>query len=95
MATKYKELLCDDFAMNNECAYENLYEHLGCDIIGWDISGFHSFLCNSLQENYPNLWFSKYGLINEDYSVAEDIAMEIQGKGEPVEWIPVEILLCN
>lgn len=95
MATKYKELLCDDFAMNNECAYENLYEHLGCDIIGWDISGFHSFLCNSLQENYPNLRFNKYGLINEDYSVAEDIAMEIQGKGEPVEWIPVEILLCN
>lgn len=95
MATKYKELLCDDFAMNNECTYENLYKQLGCDIIGWDISGFHSFLCNSLQENYPTLRFNKYGLINEDYSVVEDIAMEIQGQGEPVEWIPVEILLCN
>lgn len=95
MDTKYKELLCDDFTMNNECTGENLYEQLGCDIIGWDISGFHSFLCNSLQENYPTLRFNKYGLINENYSVAEDIAMEIQGQGEPVEWIPVEILLCN
>lgn len=26
------------------------YELIGCDIIGWDISGFHSFLCNSLHK---------------------------------------------
>lgn len=95
MDEKYKDLLSDDFIVNNEHTYEKFCEHLGYDIIGWDIDVFHSFLCNSFQNDYPNLQFNKFGLINEDFFEVEKIAEEIKGQGEPVEWIPVEILLCN
>lgn len=62
---------------------------LGCDIIGFDINSFHSFLCNSLQEKFENISFSEYGLIDLDFLTVKEMCKNIQGLGEPVDWIPV------
>jgi len=64
---------------------------IGNDILGWDISGFHSFLCNSLQKELPNARFNDTGLLGNEFHEVEDFACQIQGKGEPVEWIPCRI----
>lgn len=66
-------------------------EMLGYDIIGWDIGGFHSFLCNSLHEEFDNIKFTSLGLIDMDYWEVEAMAQAIQGKGEPVDWIPCKV----
>ena len=74
--------------------YERLEDEggfIGCDLIGWDISGFHSFLCNSLHEEFDDISFNKYGLLDESFEKAEQMAEKIQGMGEPVDWIPVMI----
>lgn len=64
---------------------------LGNDILGWDIGGFHSFLCNSLQKELPDARFNDMGLLGNAFQEAERFAHQIQGKGEPVEWIPCRI----
>jgi len=64
---------------------------LGSDILGWDISGFHSFLCNSLQEDLPDARFNDVGLLENGFHETEGFAHQIEGKGEPVEWIPCRI----
>lgn len=64
---------------------------LGSDILGWDISGFHSFLCNSLQKDLPNAKFNHMGLLDHDFPEVVRFARQIKGKGEPVEWIPCRI----
>lgn len=68
---------------------------LGHDILGWDISGFHTFLCNSLHEVIKMIRFNKYCLIENDFESVEKYAKQIQGKGEPVEWIPCRIGKCE
>ena len=88
---EYASLAGDkDFSDKYE-KYSTDMEVIGCDVIGWDISVFHSFLCNSLHKRFDGLKFSRYGLLDADLSAAKNIASEIQGKGEPVDWIPVEI----
>lgn len=67
-------------------------ELLGYDIIGWDIGGFHSFLCNSLHKEFHDLKFTSLGLLDMDYWKVESMAQMIQGKGEPVDWIPCKIV---
>ena len=64
---------------------------LGNDILGWDISGFHSFLCNSLQKELPDIKFNHIGLPDHDFTEVTRFASQIKGKGEPVEWIPCRI----
>ena len=64
---------------------------LGSDILGWDISGFHSFLCNSLQEDLPDVRFNHMGLLDHDFPEVVSFARQIKGKGEPVEWVPCRI----
>ncbi len=64
---------------------------LGNDIWGWDIGGFHSFLYNSLQKELPDVSFNNVGLLDNVFSEAENFTRQIQGKGEPVEWIPCKI----
>ena len=64
---------------------------LGNDILGWDISGFHSFLCNSLQKELPDIKFNHMGLLDHDFQEVAHFAGQIKGKGEPVEWIPCRI----
>lgn len=59
------------------------------DIIGFDIDGFHSFLCNSLQKEFENISFSENGLIDLDFWAVKEMCKNIQGLGEPVDWIPV------
>ena len=64
---------------------------LGNDILGWDISGFHSFLCNSLQKDLPDANFNHMGLLDHDFPEVVRFAHQIKGKGEPVEWIPCRV----
>lgn len=64
---------------------------IGNDILGWDISGFHSFLCNSLQKELPDARFNGTGLLENGFHEVEGFVRQIQGKGEPVEWIPCRI----
>lgn len=61
---------------------------IGSDILGWDISGFHSFLCNSLQEDLPTAKFNDISLLENDFDEVISFACRIAGRGEPVEWIP-------
>lgn len=68
---------------------------LGCDILGWDISGFHSFLCNSLHKNLPAARFNHVGLLENDFEEVLRFACEIEGMGEPVEWIPCRVGKCE
>lgn len=64
---------------------------IGCDILGWDIGGFHSFLCNSLQEELPEAVFNDIGLLRNDFQEVMEFASRIEGRGEPVDWIPCRI----
>ena len=66
-------------------------QYLGGDILGWDISGFHSFLCNSLQKILPDIKFNDMGLLAHDFCEVVHFAHQIEGKGEPVEWIPCRV----
>lgn len=67
---------------------------IGFDIIGWDISGWHSYLCNGLQKIIHEKYLLKVndqGLIQNSYEEVIDFAKQIEGMGEPVEWIPVAV----
>ena len=64
---------------------------IGCDILGWDIGGFHSFLCNSLQKELPEAVFNDIGLLCNDFQEVMGFADRIEGKGEPVRWIPCRV----
>lgn len=70
-------------------------ELIGYDILGWDISGFHTFLCNSLHKESKMLRFNKHCLLENEFKSVQDFAKQIQGKGEPVEWIPCRIGRCE
>jgi hypothetical protein len=64
---------------------------LGYDILGWDLSSFHSYVCNSLENDisavYP-LKVDSFGIIQNQYDECIKIAEYIRGKGEPVDWLP-------
>jgi len=64
---------------------------LGSDILGWDICGFHSFLCNSLQKELAGAKFNDMGLLDNDFTDVILYAKQIEGLGEPVRWIPCKI----
>lgn len=67
---------------------------LGYDILGWDHSGFHSFLCNSLHKE-QKIVFNEYGLITGTFSEIISVTKNISGLGKPVEWIPCMIGIVN
>ena len=93
--TEYYKILMDELKGSNSYALMNGENDkspcLGNDILGWDIGGFHSFLCNSLQEELPDARFNDVGLLGNVFQEVEEFAHQIQGKGEPVEWIPCRI----
>lgn len=66
---------------------------MGCEIIGYDmgLDEPHSYLCNSLDKELigHGLLTGKWGLIQNGFEQVEEFAKLIQGKGEPVDWIPV------
>ena len=66
---------------------------IGYDILGWDISTFHSYLCNALQEEFPSLKINEIGLISNTFEETAEFARYANEHelGEPVEWIPVSI----
>ncbi len=86
---EYIKLLDDDFNIEKNPVNEMDGNIIGYDIIGWDISNFHSFLCNSLEKQFLDAKFNSYGLLDETYSKAEQMSFSIQGMGEPVDWMPV------
>ena len=92
---KYYEILSDELKGINSYGLMNGENDsspcMGCDILGWDISGFHSFLCNSLQKDLPDARFNDIGLLENDFNEVVCFAHQIEGKGEPVEWIPCRV----
>lgn len=64
---------------------------IGNDILGWDIAGFHSFLCNSLHIGLSEAKFNDIGLLANDFCDVISYAEQIKGLGEPVEWIPCRL----
>lgn len=88
---KYIKLLGDDFNIEKNSADEIDGELIGCDIIGWDVSAFHSFFCSGLEKQFSDVKFNSYGLLDEPYCKAEQMSFSIQSMGEPVDWIPVEL----
>ncbi|MCI8865323.1 MAG: hypothetical protein HFG60_08550 [Lachnospiraceae bacterium] len=93
--TEYYKILSDEWKGSNSHALtdgeNDNSQWLGNDILGWDIGGFHSFLCNSLQKELPGAKFNGLGLLGNVFPEVEGFAHQIQGKGEPVEWIPCRI----
>ncbi len=70
------------------------FKIIGHEIIGFDIGGFHSYLCNSLNneiEKQYTIKFNKLGLIENSYEDVIEFAKLIKDKGEPVEWLPVSL----
>ncbi len=64
---------------------------VGNDILGWDLPGFHSFLCNSLQVGLPGVKFNNMGLLANDFQDVINYAGQTKGLGEPVEWLPYRL----
>lgn len=98
---EYYKVLTEELSENSSginnffSGVEDKNSMLGYDILGWDFSGFHTFLCNSLHKELEMPRFNKYCLLDNDFEVVEDFAKQIQGKGEPVEWIPCRIGIEN
>jgi len=98
---EYYKVLTEELSKNSSginnffSGVEDKNSMLGYDILGWDFSGFHTFLCNSLHKELEMPRFNKYCLLDNDFEVVEDFAKQIQGKGEPVEWIPCRIGIEN
>ena len=78
---QYIKTFDDSFQIEKPMTSNNEKEIIGCDIIGWDISGFHSFLCNSLNEEFSDIGFNSYGLLNLSYTEVEQMALRIKGMG--------------
>lgn len=98
---EYYDILTCDLAENSSSInnfFSNLVDQnelLGYDILGWDISGFHTFLCNNLQKDLIHARFNHLCLLENPFREVDGFAKEIQGKGEPVEWIPCRIGKCQ
>lgn len=58
------------------------------------MDSFHSFLCNELQKMLPNASFNSYGLLENTFDEVVAFSYQIQGYGEPVEWILCRIGKC-
>lgn len=94
---KYYDMLTKDLAgcssFKNDFFSNEADEHelLGYDILGWDISRFHTFLCNNLQHTLRYARFNNFCLLENAFEEVETFARMIRDKGEPVEWIPCRI----
>ena len=92
---KYFEILAKElngsnsYGLMNGSADNSLW--IGNDMLGWDIAGFHSFLCNSLQNGLSGAKFNNRGLLANQFHDVIRYAEQIQGLGEPVEWLPCRL----
>ena len=71
---------------------------LGGEIIGFDGGSFHSYLCNGLEKDISKQYTiitNDCGTIQNDYSQIQQFADYIQGKGEPVLWLPCLLYNCG
>lgn len=71
---------------------------LGYEILGWDYGSFHSYLCNGLEEDIErrcDIQINHMGLIQNCYEEVEQFVKIIEGKGEPVVWLPFAIHDCS
>ncbi|MDO5519876.1 MAG: hypothetical protein Q4G58_05220 [bacterium] len=86
-----KEEMEEEFTLVNDHEIGSL---IGYDLLGWDIVGFHSYLCNGLEEAINRTYhiqYNKSGLIENKYEEVKEFAKLIQGQGEPVEWFPFKV----
>ncbi len=63
---------------------------LGGEILGED-GGLHSYLCNGFEKDLRKKFFvqwNDWGLIQNSYEEMRVFAEFLQGRGEPVEWLP-------
>ncbi len=93
---KYFDVLKNELNKGSFCSGvmngdEDTSELLGYDILGWDYSNYHSFLCNNLHEGLPDIRFNDLCLLDNDYEEVCGFADMIKGFGEPVEWLPFRI----
>ncbi|MFK7991439.1 MAG: hypothetical protein AB8I08_35815 [Sandaracinaceae bacterium] len=71
---------------------------IGFDVLGFDFTGFHSYLCNGLERDFDELLGARpnrYGLIDK-LEVARRCAEHCNQEGtgaEPVLWLPWRVVL--
>lgn len=97
---KYFDILKEELAhesLGKKCLVSGVTDEnelLGFDILGWNIGGFHTFLCNGLQKMLPDAKFNSYGLLENTFEETAAFSAQIQGCGEPVLWVPCRIGKC-
>lgn len=97
---EYFDILKEDLtqeSLGKKCLVSGVTDEnelLGFDILGWDIGGFHTFLCNGLHKILPNARFNSYGLLENTFEETVAFSAQIQGCGEPVSWVPCRIGKC-
>jgi len=98
LESAYKDAFIEEV---DRCLNATLLEHrksdgdfLGYDILGWDFSYFHTYLCNGLNQDISSKYLldvNKYGLLQNPYSQVKIFSEYIDGKGEPVMWFPFAV----
>lgn len=71
---------------------------LGGDILGYEGSSFHSYLCNGLEEDIAAAFdwrVGELGLMENAFADIAAFARFIAGQGEPVTWVPVLLRDCT
>lgn len=69
-------------------------EEIGYDILGWDLTGFHSYFCNELDEIINAKYiieYNEFGLIKNSFENVKTFVRLIEGQGEQVEWLPFKV----
>lgn len=77
---------------------QSIGDLIGYDILGWDYGGFHTYLCNSLDKEISksySLEVNSLGVIQNSYQQVKEFAKMIDGKGEPVLWLPFAVYDCT
>ena len=69
-------------------------DFIGYDILGWDWASFHTYLCNGLEEDLQKefkLNMNHWGLLDNPFEEVAKFAKSLEGKGEPVLWLPFAV----
>lgn len=84
-------------ALQKELSIDMSQGLLGFEVLGFEMGGFHSFICNSLENDFSNklgIKFNDYGLISSysEASKAADYAQDPDVGAEPALWQPWAIV---
>jgi hypothetical protein len=83
--------------LNKSLSIDSNITILGYEILGYEYGGFHSYICNGLEDDYYdkyNFKLNKNGLIStmEEAQILSDYTNEVIEGTEPVLWLPWIIL---